>query len=103
MSAPARSFAQIGDIAIHYDLADYTDAWRKDTPETFLCYSGFCRTIGFWRAWVPLLGREYPVLRMDPRGYGDTTKPPPGSPITPDLLAPGAVVAEVRKFVREFA
>ena len=57
MSAPARSFAQVGDIAIHYDLADYTDPWRKDTPETFLCYSGFCRTTEFWRAWVPLLGR----------------------------------------------
>jgi pimeloyl-ACP methyl ester carboxylesterase len=40
---------------------------------------------------VPLLGRDYRVLRMDPRGYGDTSKPPPGSPITPDMLANDAL------------
>ncbi|MDH3288231.1 MAG: alpha/beta hydrolase [Betaproteobacteria bacterium] len=85
-SGGPKQFAQVGDIVIRYDLADYTDPWRSDPPETFLLYSGYCRTSEFWRAWVPLLGRDYRVLRMDPRGYGDTTKPPPGSTIAPDLL-----------------
>ena len=87
----AKTFARVGDIDIAYDLADYTDPWLPDPPETFLMYSGFCRTTEFWRAWVPLLGRDFRVLRMDPRGYGATTKPPPGSPITPDLLAADAL------------
>lgn len=86
-----KRYARVGDLEIHYDLADYTDPWRTDPPETFLLYSGYCRTLEFWRAWVPLLGREYRVLRLDPRGYGDTTKPPPGSTITPELLAADAI------------
>jgi len=89
--APHKQYAQVGDLAIHYDLADYTDPWRPDPPATFLLYSGYCRTMEFWRAWVPLLGREFRVLRLDPRGYGDTSKPPPGSTITPDLLAADAI------------
>jgi pimeloyl-ACP methyl ester carboxylesterase len=47
--------------------------------------------MAFWRAWVPLLGGDYRVLRMDPRGYGDTSRPRPGSTITPELLAADAI------------
>jgi len=85
------TFAQVGDLAIHYDLADYTDPWRPDEPETFLLYSGYCRNIEFWRAWVLLLGRDYRVLRMDPRGFGQTTAPPPGSEWSVDALAGDAI------------
>ena len=85
-----KQFVQVGDLLIHYDLADYTEPWRVDGPETFLLHSGYCRTIEFWRAWVPLLGRDYRVLRMDSRGYGDT-KPVPGPPVTPDMLASDAI------------
>ena len=70
--------ARIGDLDIHYHLADYTDPWRKTPAETFLCYSGYCRSLEFWHAWVPLLGRDFRVLRMDPRGYGESGKPAPG-------------------------
>ncbi len=90
MSVPKR-YAQVGDLRIHYDLADYTEPWRTDQPETFLLYSGYCRNIEFWRAWVPLLGRDYRVLRMDPRGFGDTSKPEPGSPISVEMLAGDAI------------
>lgn len=86
-----KQFAQVGDLSIHYDLADYTDPWRTDEPETFLLYSGYCRNIEFWRAWVPLLGRDYRVLRMDPRGFGDTTAPAPGSRWTVEMLAGDAI------------
>lgn len=86
-----KRLAQVGDLAIHYDLADYTEPWRAYEPETVLLYSGYCRNIEFWRAWVPLLGRDYRVLRMDARGYGDTTKPAPGSMITTDMLAGDAI------------
>ena len=68
--------ARIGDIDIHYHLADFTDPWRNPPAETFLCYSGYCRSLEFWHAWVPLLARDYRVLRMDPRGYGFTDEFP---------------------------
>lgn len=86
-----KQFARVGDLDIHYDLADYTDPWRTDERETFLLYPGYCRNIEFWRAWVPLLGRDYRVLRMDARGYGDTSKPAPGSPLTVEMLANDAM------------
>jgi pimeloyl-ACP methyl ester carboxylesterase len=69
--------ARIGDIDIHYHLADFTEPWRAPPAETFLLYSGYCRSLEFWHAWVPLLGRDYRVLRMDPRGYGSSGKPAP--------------------------
>lgn len=89
--AGVRQYAAVGDITIHYDLADYIDPWRADPPETLLMYSGFCRTIEFWRAWVPLLGRDYRVLRMDPRGFGGTSQPPSFHNVTPELLAADAI------------
>ena len=86
-AAPVYEKARIGDIDIHYDFADYTDPWRKPPAETFLCYSGYCRSLEFWHAWTPLLGRDYRVLRMDPRGYGYSGKPAPGYKFEIDQLA----------------
>jgi len=70
--------ARVAGVELHYDLADYTDPWRTNPAETFLLYPGYCRNVEFWHAWVPLLARDYRVLRMDPVGYGHSTKPPPG-------------------------
>jgi pimeloyl-ACP methyl ester carboxylesterase len=88
---PEKRHARVGDIAIHYDLADYCDPWRAPAAETVLTYSGYCRTMAFWHAWVPLLGRDYRVLRLDPRGYGGTLQPEPVPRITPELLAADAL------------
>jgi len=79
--------ARIGDVDIHYHLADFTDPWREPPAETFLLYSGYCRSLEFWHAWVPLLGRDYRVLRMDPRGYGESGKPAPGYKFEIEQLA----------------
>ncbi|MBI4192531.1 MAG: alpha/beta fold hydrolase [Betaproteobacteria bacterium] len=87
----AKQFAQVGDLRIHYELADYTEPWRSHEPESFLLYPGYCRNMEFWRAWVPLLGRDYRVLRLDARGYGETSKPPVGSAITAEMLAKDAI------------
>ena len=86
-AAKTYEMARIGDIDIHYHLAGYTDPWRKTPAEAFLCYSGYCRSLEFWHAWVPLLARDYRVLRMDPRGYGHSGKPAPGYKFEIDQLA----------------
>jgi pimeloyl-ACP methyl ester carboxylesterase len=85
------SFIKVGDLDIHYELADYTAPWRTDAPETFLLYHGYARNLHFWQQWVPLLAGNYRVLRFDARGCGDTTKPPPASPLSLELLAQDAV------------
>jgi 3-oxoadipate enol-lactonase len=84
-------FMRVGDLDMHYELADYTEPWRSEEPETFLLHSGYCRNMEFWRSWVPLLGLDYRVLRLDPRGWGETSKPPPGSPITLDMMVKDAI------------
>lgn len=86
-----KQFAQVGDLSICYDLSDYTMPWRAGEAETFLLYSGYCRTMEFWRAWVPLLGSDYRVLRMDPRGYGDSGKPAAGAPVSTEILVNDAI------------
>jgi 3-oxoadipate enol-lactonase len=82
---------QVGELKIEYELADYTDPWRSDQPQTVLLHHGYCRNMDFWRAWVPLLARDYRVLRFSSRGCGGTTVPSPGEPYTMDRLIADAI------------
>jgi pimeloyl-ACP methyl ester carboxylesterase len=84
-------FARVGDLDIHYDLADYTVPWRETPPETILLYHGYARNMLFWRPWVPLLAADYRVLWFDARGCGETTKPPAGSRMSFPQLAGDAI------------
>ncbi|MBI3044485.1 MAG: alpha/beta fold hydrolase [Betaproteobacteria bacterium] len=81
--------ARIGNTDIHYDVADYTDPWRR--AETVFLHHGFGRNLEFWRAWVPLLARDYRVVRIDARGCGRSAVPPPGNPYTLDMLVADAI------------
>ena len=85
------STARVGDLDIHYELADYTPPWGETPPETFLLYHGYARNMMFWQPWVPLLGRDCRVLRLDARGCGQTTRPPEGSLYTFGQLAGDAI------------
>ena len=82
---------RVGDLAIHYDLADYTVPWRDTPPDTVLLYHGYARNMLFWRPWVPLLANDYRVLWFDARGCGETTKPPSGSKMSFPQLAADAI------------
>jgi pimeloyl-ACP methyl ester carboxylesterase len=88
---PKYRSARVGDIDIHYDLADYTVPWRETPAETFLLYHGYARNMQFWRPWIPLLAADYRVLWFDARGCGETTKPPPGSRMSFSQLAGDAI------------
>lgn len=77
-------FIRVGEIDVHYTLADYTDPWRS--APTILLYHGFGRNLEFWRRWVPLLARDYRVMRIDARGCGLSSAPPPAVPYTVDGL-----------------
>ncbi len=83
--------ARVGDIDIHYELADYTAPWRAKPAETILLHHGYARNLLFWQELVPLLASDFRVLRFDARGCGDTTKPPPGTVFTLDRFVDDAV------------
>ena len=63
-------------LEMYYEDDDYTDPWR--TPETVVLHHGNAKSSRLWYAWVPLLARQYRVIRLDARGFGRSSIPPEG-------------------------
>jgi 3-oxoadipate enol-lactonase len=61
------------DVKLSYEDDDFTDPWRS--APVMLLQHGFSRNGRFWYNWVPLLGREFRLLRPDMRGMGRSTMP----------------------------
>ncbi|KAI1611227.1 Alpha/Beta hydrolase protein [Exophiala viscosa] len=47
---------------------NFSDPWKP--CETILIQHGFARHAAFWYHWVPVLSRQYRVIRRDLRGHG---------------------------------
>ncbi len=56
------------DLQIHYQIDDFTNPWDK-RPTLFLQH-GNGRSGAFWYQWIPLLARDYRIVRVDMRGLG---------------------------------
>lgn len=54
-------------------IDDYTDPWKP--RETILIQHGFARHAAFWYHWIPVLARQYRVIRRDARGHGYSSFP----------------------------
>ncbi|MED5588804.1 MAG: alpha/beta hydrolase [Chloroflexota bacterium] len=68
-------FAKIDDtLDMFYEDDNFSDPWRK--PETVVLHHGNSKNTKLWYAWVPLLARQYRVIRLDARGFGRSTVPP---------------------------
>ena len=63
-------------LEMYYEDDDYTDPWR--TPEAVVLHHGNAKNTRLWYAWVPLLARQYRVVRLDARGFGRSSVPPEG-------------------------
>lgn len=63
-------------LDMYYDDDDFTDPWRR--CETVVLHHGNAKNARLWYAWVPLLARQYRVVRLDARGFGRSTVPPEG-------------------------
>src|SRR5258706_533563 len=61
-------------VSLAYTLDDYTDPWTD--AETIILIHGIAESGEAWRAWVPHLARRYKVIRLDLRGFGDSTPMP---------------------------
>jgi pimeloyl-ACP methyl ester carboxylesterase len=63
-------------LDMYYEDDDFTDPWRH--PETVVLHHGNSKNARLWYAWVPLLAREYRVVRLEARGFGRSSVPPEG-------------------------
>ncbi len=63
-------------LEMNYEDDDYTDPWRA--PEAVVLHHGNAKSSRLWYAWVPLLARQYRVVRLDARGFGRSNVPPEG-------------------------
>jgi pimeloyl-ACP methyl ester carboxylesterase len=63
---------------MYYGDDAFTDPWT--TPETVILHHGNAKNSRLWYAWVPLLARDYRVIRVDARGFGRSSIPAPGYP-----------------------
>jgi 3-oxoadipate enol-lactonase len=68
------TFDAAPDLKMHYLVDDFTDPWTE--PETILLLHGNAESSRAWYAWVPLLARQFRVVRPDMRGYGASTAMP---------------------------
>lgn len=53
------------------EIDDFTNPW-EDAPWLFMIH-GFAESRQAWRAWVPHFARDFKVLRLDLRGFGEST------------------------------
>lgn len=72
-------WAKIEDnLDMFYDVDDFTDPWK--TPETIVLHHGIGKNTRMWYGWVPTLARHYRVVRLDARGFGQSSLQPAGYP-----------------------
>lgn len=58
----------------YYEDDNFSDPWKP--YETILIQHGFARHSAFWYHWIPVLSRQYRVIRRDARGHGRSSAPP---------------------------
>jgi 3-oxoadipate enol-lactonase len=63
---------------LYYVIDDFTDPWT--TPHTVVLHHGMAKNHRLWYAWVPILARQFRVVRFDARGMGQSSVPEPSYP-----------------------
>jgi 3-oxoadipate enol-lactonase len=83
LSEPRR-FTTSDGVRLAYGVDDFTDPWR--TPPSVVLLHAAMSNLRRFHAWIPILARDFRVVRLDARGHGDSTTPDPDQPITIDRL-----------------
>jgi len=65
-------------------IDDHTDPWT--TTGTVVFVHGFGESGAAWRGWVPAFSRRHRVVRIDQRGFGESTPMPEDFPWSLDVL-----------------
>lgn len=72
-------------VRLKYVVDDFTDPWTS--ADTVLMVHGFGESGAVWFGWVPHLARHFRVVRLDQRGFGDSTAMPEDYAWSPDVFA----------------
>lgn len=89
-------FLDLPDCRLFHTIDDYTDPWTR--PDTVLFVHGFTECTEAWRGWVPHFSRRHRVLRIDQRGFGQSTPVPQDYPLTTERY-----VEDLAQVIREVA
>jgi pimeloyl-ACP methyl ester carboxylesterase len=60
-------------LEMYYQETDFADPWRPH--ETVILHHGNMKNHRLWYAWVPVIAREFCVITLDARGFGQSTVP----------------------------
>jgi pimeloyl-ACP methyl ester carboxylesterase len=83
VSRPA-TFTTSDGVRLAYAVDDCTDPWT--TPPVVVLLHAAMSNLRRFYAWVPLLLRDFRVVRLDARGHGDSQTPGPDTSLTIDRL-----------------
>lgn len=87
-------YAESSGARIYYDVIDLTAPWVSE-PETILFNHGIGIDHRMWTKWIPPLIDRYRLVRLDMRGFGQSTIPAPDAKWSMDLLV-GDLMAVAR-------
>ena len=73
-------FAYIDDtLEMFYEDDCFADPWRSE-PETVVLHHGNSKNTKLWYAWVPVLARQYRVIRRNGPRFSPSPRQPAGFP-----------------------
>lgn len=86
-------YLDVPGCRLHYVIDDFTDAWKP--ADTVVFVHGFTECVDAWIQWVPHFAREYRVVRMDQRGFGES------GPMAKDFrLTTETIVGDIAALIR---
>lgn len=65
---------RVGDVELYYELIDWTEPWKSGLPPVLLVH-GLGGDHRLWLYQVPALCGRFPILLIDLRGHGASSKP----------------------------
>ncbi len=83
-------FVDREDKRIFYEEIDLTPPWIVN-PQTIMLHHGIGTTSGVWSDWLPVLSGMYRLLRLDMRGFGQSSTAEKAGEWSLDLLADDAI------------
>lgn len=87
--------------SLYWEAIDLTPPWLKTKPVVILSH-GIGINCEIWNGWLRHLIPHFRVLRFDSRGYGRSSKHPPGFPWSIDLWADDILAVADAADARQF-
>jgi 3-oxoadipate enol-lactonase len=75
LSSESQRFTASDGLKLAYTIDDFTDPWRQHEP-LILIHAAMGSSRRLYK-WVPILARDFRVVRPDMRGHGETQIPGP--------------------------